>query len=190
MALYVFSKLAILNFCKFQTDVQHFRLSAINCFWLIAPLVNAMPSPPPPTTGNPQNTLWCPWNSSAMKAYLLKVRGGFSVFFIKFFPQVVADNLSINNNNVTDGIAAHYEQLLGYQPFLNLVLTCTDGEDIKQLLDSLLNHIEDIIKRVKKVFIIYKLNEIILDLTNIFFRTRSFRTRPASCPSVTHSSSG
>uniref|UniRef100_A0A914IAX6 Mediator complex subunit Med12 LCEWAV-domain domain-containing protein n=1 Tax=Globodera rostochiensis TaxID=31243 RepID=A0A914IAX6_GLORO len=119
------------NHCEDLTTVQNFCLTAINCHWLIAPLVNALPSPSPPTTGNPQNTLWCPWNSSAMKAYLLKV---------------VADNLSSTNTERT----VQYEQLLGYQPFLNLVLSCTEGEEIKQLLDSLLFYIDDIVKRVKK----------------------------------------
>ncbi|KAL3119039.1 hypothetical protein niasHT_003822 [Heterodera trifolii] len=117
--------------CDDLNTVQNFRLSAVNCHWLIAPLINALPSPPPPTTSNPQNTLWCPWNSSAMKAYFLKV---------------VADNLSIANS---DG-AIQYEQLLNYQPFLNLVLSCTEGEEIKQLLDSLLFYIDDIVKRVKR----------------------------------------
>nr|CAD2187454.1 unnamed protein product [Meloidogyne enterolobii] len=124
-----------------KMDIDDFRPSGINCFWQIASLVTAMPSPPPPTGMSSQNPHWCPWIGSAMKAYILKV---------------VAENLKTlpekdSKNKQSENIEQlKYEQLLAYQPFLNLVMACTEGEDVKQLVDTLLDYLDDVVARVRK----------------------------------------
>jgi hypothetical protein len=60
---------------KENISAKNFRPSSINCFWLIAPLVNAMPTPPPPPPNLIQTNypFCCSWQTSAMKAYFLKI---------------------------------------------------------------------------------------------------------------------
>uniref|UniRef100_A0A915MRM1 Mediator complex subunit Med12 LCEWAV-domain domain-containing protein n=1 Tax=Meloidogyne javanica TaxID=6303 RepID=A0A915MRM1_MELJA len=124
-----------------KMDIDDFRPSGINCFWQIASLVTAMPSPPPPTGMSSQNPHWCPWIGSAMKAYILKV---------------VAENLKTlpekdSKNKQSENIEQlKYEQLLAYQPFLNLVRKIEEGEDVKQLVDTLLDYLDDVVARVRK----------------------------------------
>lgn len=52
-------------------------------------------------------------------------------------------------------------RLLSQQPFLNLVLTCAQGEELDNLVSSLLRHIQAIINRVKEVCVTHSKAEIL-----------------------------
>lgn len=55
-------------------------------------------------------------------------------------------------------------RLLSYQPFLNMVLTCIQGEEMDNLISSLLKYIQSIINKTKEVkYFIYKHFELNLD---------------------------
>ena len=142
-------------------SAKNFRPSTINCFWLIAPLISAMPTPPPPNLIQINSPFWCSWQTSAMKAYFLKIvcenlktapeTSNKESKNSKQFIKLDKYNLCFLESQTSQNEQLKYEQLFAYQPFLNLVMVCTEGENVKQLLDTLLDFVDEIVSRVKKV---------------------------------------
>uniref|UniRef100_A0A915DDE1 Mediator complex subunit Med12 LCEWAV-domain domain-containing protein n=1 Tax=Ditylenchus dipsaci TaxID=166011 RepID=A0A915DDE1_9BILA len=98
-----------------------FRFHHINCYWLIAPLISVCPKP----DNIPQ-----------------MVTGSMTVTVkAKFLDEAAS---------ILDGVNGSHTQLLGQQPFLNLILTCIQGEEIDNLVGSLLRHIQAIIGKAKE----------------------------------------
>ncbi|KAI6230125.1 Med12 domain-containing protein [Aphelenchoides fujianensis] len=110
-----------------------FKLSHINCYWLLAPLIRACPTP-----DNVPNNIQASFIKEA--AVMLETSRGMFDSNFDALPSEVIQAQSTQSG----------AWLLSQQPFIDLILACVASEEGDELISALLKQFQELVQRVKE----------------------------------------
>ncbi|KAI6217430.1 Med12 domain-containing protein [Aphelenchoides besseyi] len=113
-------------------QLSELKLSHINCYWLLAPLIRACPTPE-----NVPNNIQVSFLKEA--ASMLETAKG---DFDSDFDTKPSDVSKMQTSQ-------HSAWLLSQQPFVDLILACVDSEEGDELISALQKQLQEIVQRVK-----------------------------------------